>query len=147
MEAWQVWLGIALLLGVVEVLTQGYFALWFALAALCTAALSTVVPSPTAQIVTWAVAASLLLATSRLWLRPVVPRRQAPAAVQKPPSARRDELVGRRGVVVEPVHGLGTVRVDGELWSARAERPLPAGTRVRVVDLDGTRLIVEEVEG
>jgi membrane protein implicated in regulation of membrane protease activity len=35
------------------------------------------------------------------------------------------------------------VRVNGEIWRARAPRPLPAGARIRVIDREGLVLVVE----
>jgi membrane protein implicated in regulation of membrane protease activity len=54
-------------------------------------------------------------------------------------------LVGRESTLVRPAAPVGRVRVDGELWLARARHDgsLPKGTRVRVVDASGLELIVE----
>jgi membrane-bound serine protease (ClpP class) len=37
----------------------------------------------------------------------------------------------------------GRVRIRGEIWRARAVKPLQPGTRVKVIDRDGLVLIVE----
>jgi len=60
-----------------------------------------------------------------------------------------EELPGARGVAVEAFTGEGTVRVRGELWSARANQPLRRGQAVRVVERDGLILLVspENKEG
>lgn len=52
-------------------------------------------------------------------------------------------MVGSEGVVIREIRSEGTVRVRGELWTARARAPIPAGEAVRVVGLDGLRLLVE----
>ena len=54
-------------------------------------------------------------------------------------------MVGAEGVVVREIRSEGTVRVRGELWTARARAPIAAGETVRVVALDGLRLLVEPV--
>ena len=55
-------------------------------------------------------------------------------------------LVGAVGETVELLEPEGQVRVQGELWEARAHQAIPAGTRVRVVALDGLTLEVETAE-
>lgn len=47
------------------------------------------------------------------------------------------------GVVLDDFDGNGRVRVRGEIWHARAERPLNKGDRVRVVSRDNLTLIVK----
>ncbi len=55
------------------------------------------------------------------------------------------QVVGEPGTVSVPIEPLGSVLAVGEEWSARSvdERPLPRGTRVRVVRQDGLTLYVE----
>src|ERR671937_1089650 len=50
-----------------------------------------------------------------------------------------EALVGQRAVVANR----GQVRVAGELWEARSERPLVPGERVVVRSVDGLTLVVE----
>ncbi len=55
-------------------------------------------------------------------------------------------LVGEEGQVTRPLDPVGTVFVHGEYWDARAATPVAAGRPVRVLGVEGKRLIVEEVE-
>jgi membrane protein implicated in regulation of membrane protease activity len=60
-----------------------------------------------------------------------------------------EALVGRTGVVteaIEPSTGRGRVLVEGEDWRGVSldERALPAGTKVSVIQVDGTQLVVEK---
>lgn len=52
-------------------------------------------------------------------------------------------LVGARGEVLSACRPEGQVRVHGELWRARAERPVEEGERVCVLAVDGLTLRVE----
>lgn len=38
------------------------------------------------------------------------------------------------------------VEIEGELWTARSDQPIPAGSLVRIVRFDGLYLTVEKVE-
>ena len=55
-----------------------------------------------------------------------------------------DGMVGKRGEVIESIDpgGPGRVSTHGEIWSATAGEPIPRGTRVRVVAIDGMTLAV-----
>ena len=53
-------------------------------------------------------------------------------------------LIGQTGEAKTEVHESGSVQVAGELWSARSEKPLPAGSFVRVVAREGFTLVVEQ---
>jgi membrane-bound ClpP family serine protease len=57
-----------------------------------------------------------------------------------------DTLVGLTGevwVAIEPF-SIGIVRIDGELWPARSQKPIPAGRTVRILRQDGSVLTVRE---
>jgi membrane-bound serine protease (ClpP class) len=51
-------------------------------------------------------------------------------------------LIGQIGEAKTRVQEEGSVQMDGELWSARSDKPIPAGSRVRVVSREGFVLIV-----
>jgi membrane-bound serine protease (ClpP class) len=51
-------------------------------------------------------------------------------------------LIGQTGQAKTGVHESGSVQVASELWSARSEQSIPAGTRIRVVKREGFTLIV-----
>jgi membrane-bound serine protease (ClpP class) len=55
-----------------------------------------------------------------------------------------DGLVGQIGEAKTRIHDEGSVQVAGELWSARSEKAIPAGSSIRVVRRDGFILIVEK---
>ena len=55
----------------------------------------------------------------------------------------KEALLGAEGEAVAWRGEDGRVRIRGEIWRARASKPLKPGTRVKVVDRDGLVLIVE----
>jgi membrane-bound serine protease (ClpP class) len=52
-------------------------------------------------------------------------------------------LIGQVGETKTTVHDSGSVQVAGELWSARSEKSIPAGSHVHVVNREGFVLVVE----
>jgi membrane-bound serine protease (ClpP class) len=78
-------------------------------------------------------AALLLLALAALLrsrLRPVVTGREA--------------LIGAQGETVFWEDREGRVRVNGEIWRARADAPLATGAPIKVVGRNGLLLLVEQ---
>ena len=87
-----------------------------------------------------AIAASALVA-GFLW---VAVRKSMEAAGVKP-SHNLDGLVGKIGEARTKVEEEGSVQVEGELWSARSEKTIPAGSAIRVLRREGFVLIVEKL--
>lgn len=65
-------------------------------------------------------------------------------AMQKRPIQDPDALVGQEGEAKTEIHAKGSVQVDGELWSARSETLIKAGSMIRVIQRDGFVLVVEK---
>ncbi len=57
-----------------------------------------------------------------------------------------DQLIGAIGEAKTDIHQHGSVQVNGELWSAKSEAPIPAGSLVRVVKREGFTLEVVKEE-
>ncbi len=55
----------------------------------------------------------------------------------------REEMIGSTGHVVEWAGHEGRVRVHGEIWRARAQRPLRPHRQICVTEIDGLTLVVE----
>jgi membrane-bound serine protease (ClpP class) len=67
------------------------------------------------------------------------------AAMLARPNHDLDALVGRIGEAKSKIHDSGSVQVSGELWSARSEKNIPAGSAIRVIKREGFMLLVEKV--
>jgi membrane-bound serine protease (ClpP class) len=59
------------------------------------------------------------------------------------PVTGAEQIIGSIGQVIAWQDAAGQVRVLGEVWNARAARPMQAGEAVRVVGREGLTLIVE----
>jgi len=63
----------------------------------------------------------------------------------RPPTTGAEAMVGEEGrarTVIAP-DAPGQVDVHGEIWRAYSREPLPAGARVRIVEVNGLTLLVE----
>jgi membrane-bound serine protease (ClpP class) len=64
---------------------------------------------------------------------------------RRPVVTGNEALIGATGEAVSWDGAQGRVRIEGEIWLARAAAPLAAGTAVKVVKRDGLVLLVESV--
>ena len=56
-------------------------------------------------------------------------------------------IIGKKGIVtkdIDPVNGLGQIKVNGEVWSAKSdtEERIPADTEIEIVKIDGVKAVV-----
>ena len=64
-------------------------------------------------------------------------------ARRRPVVTGREALIGAEGEAVSWSRDEGRVRIEGEIWRARAAQPLTAGARIRVTGRRGLMLTVE----
>jgi membrane protein implicated in regulation of membrane protease activity len=141
MDAWVIWLIVAVVFGVGEIATLGFFLAPFAGGALVAALVAGAGGGPIASWVAFLVVSLTLLAA----LRPVAIRHMKQAPRLRTGTAA---LVGRMGTVVERVGtDEGCVRIDGEIWTARPfdeDQVFEAGARVQVLEIRGATALVAE---
>ncbi|HEV2932599.1 MAG TPA: NfeD family protein [Streptosporangiaceae bacterium] len=137
--AWIVWLIVAAVLGVAELLTTTFAFGLIAAAAVVAAVIGAFHISLPLQLAAFVVAAGAGLG----FVRPIALRH-----LKQPPVLRTGTaaLVGRSAIVLEEVteHG-GRVRIDGEEWSSRPydeSLVIPVGAKVDVMQIKGATALV-----
>ncbi|MGD0559644.1 MAG: NfeD family protein [Streptosporangiaceae bacterium] len=140
MVSWIVWLIVAAVLGVAELLTMTFAFGLIAVAALVAAAVGAFHLDLGVQLAAFVVAAGAGLGV----VRPVAIRHLKQAPMLRTGVAA---LVGRSAIVLEEVneHG-GRVRIEGEEWSSRPyldeSLVIPVGTKVDVMQIKGATALV-----
>ena len=143
MEPWVLWLIAAVVLGIGEIATMGFFLAPFAAGALVAALVAAAGTGTAITLVVFLLVSIAALAA----LRPIArSHRKMPAALRTGTAA----LVGRKAMVVERIannEGVGCVKLDGEVWTARAyddDDVIEEGRRVHVVEIRGATALVSE---
>lgn len=139
MPNWAIWILLALAFGAVELASVSFFSSLFGLGALV-AAVSTLFISA------WPLQAGIFLVASILFvilLRPICLR----ACNQQIVHTNVARIIGLPGSVVvsiDNIQGVGQVKVEGEVWTARSLTgdPIPLDSRVEVVRVEGVRAVV-----
>ncbi len=142
-HAWATWLGFAVILALIELMSLDLVLLMFALGALAAAVVAGFGAPLWAAILVFAAVSLALL----FFVRPsVVARLHAGPTL----TSGHDALIGRSGIVTEPVDaGGGRIKLSGEVWSARAvseSAVFDIGTEVLVTKIDGATAVVTNKE-
>ena len=137
-----IWLALLLLFAGAEAASVGLTSIWFAAGALC-ALIAALLGAPL-----W-LQTALFLAVSALCLLAVRPLAKRGLNSRVEPT-NADRVIGQQAQVTEDIdniRGRGTVVIRGVTWTARSEdgSPLPAGTLVRVLRIEGVRVFVERL--
>jgi inner membrane protein len=141
-EVWRwLWTIFAVVMGIGEIFTAGFFLLPFAIGAGAAAILAWAGAAVVAQWLVFFGVSMFALA----YLRRFITRQDE--GVQ--PRIGANRWVGMEGVVIadiDPISGDGMVKVELQEWRALAPQPVPVGQKIVVTDVQGTRLVVEPLE-
>jgi len=139
---WVIWLVIAIIMFVIEVVTTGLATLWFALGAIVAMVMDLCGAPLPAQIIVMAVVSVVSFVLCMIWIRPKLESLRK----KNIQHTNADRLIGREGVVIVPLNGMegkGQVKIDGQVWSAKADTDIAEGIRVTVKSIEGVKLVVE----
>jgi membrane protein implicated in regulation of membrane protease activity len=141
-DVWRwLWTIFALVMGVGEIFTAGFFLLPFAIGAAAAAVLAWIGAAIVAQ---WLVFFGVSL-FAMAYLRKFINRQDE----GEQPVLGANRWVTSTGIVLEdidPSSGKGMVRVLQEEWRATAHQPIQQGTPIVVTEVRGTRFVVEPLE-
>lgn len=139
--SWIVWVIIALVLGMAEMLTVDFTFLMLAGGALAAGAAAFATDSLSTQVIVFSIVSVILFFTVRPWAKRHV------AASSPETRTNASALVGLEArTLTEVTAEGGRVRLDGDVWSARSTAEIPENTAVRVVRIEGAHALVEPKE-
>lgn len=138
-----IWLILAVILAVAELLSLNLTTIWFALAALISFFVALTGLNIIVQIVVFLLTSILLL----IFTKPFV-KKYLKVGSEK---TNVDSLIGKEAIVKESIDNLkneGVVYINGLSWSARniVNQPIPVNATVLIIKVEGVKLIVKEKE-
>ena len=137
------WIVLGVLLAIAEAFTVSFLIIFFAVGALAAGGAAALGAPFLLQVVVFTVVSGLSVGA----VRPMITRRLRQEELESgEPQFGLQGVEGTKGTVLEEVgadHGL--IKIDGELWQARAfdhtDKYMP-GERIRVIKLEGATAIV-----
>ena len=136
----ETWLIFFIILVIIELITINLVTIWFAFGALVTSLVSLYTANTVILLAVFTLVSLLLL----LITKPVVEKLK----VKKVVATNLDQVIGKTGVVTEPIvkDKIGEVKVLGKRWSAYSDREISKDKKVKILSISGVKLNVEEKE-
>ena len=140
-----VWLAVAIVLLIVEIITLGLTTIWFAGGALVACVAAALQADFLVQVILFLVVSVVLL----FFTRPVAVRYMNKNRTK----TNAESLMGKEAVVLQEINNLkasGQVQLNGIEWTARAENMedvIEKGAIVCIKKIEGVKLIVTRKEG
>lgn len=137
-----IWLGIFIILIIIELLTVGLTTIWFAVGSLAALAANELGAGLIIQLIVFLIVSCLLLVFTRPWALKHINRKRIRTNYEKE--------IGKVILLTERVDNLketGKSIVDGQEWTVRSkndEETFEAGEKVVVSSVSGVKLIVEK---
>lgn len=141
---WHIWLIIAGVCFVIEMMTVGFLVFWFGVGALLTMIVSLIFPD---NIV---LQTSIFVVSSTLLIFLTKPLVKKLSKSDKKIATNAYSVIGKKGIVTQDInetHGVGQIKVAGEVWSAKTTDGsiIEKGTQIEVINIDGVKAVVEPV--
>lgn len=136
-----VWLGIVIFLILIEASTAGLVTIWFVASGIVSMIISIYFEDYyLLQFSVFVLLGILLLITTRKSLVKLIGSRQE--------KTNLDRVVGMTAIVTKEIskNNPGEVKVDGKYWTAMSDKKIKVDSTVKVLEIDGVKLKVEEVD-
>ena len=135
-----IWLLIIIALTIIEAVTVNLVTIWFVASGIVALILSFFDISVPIQVATFVILGIILLFTTKKPLEKLLNKTK-----QK---TNLDRVLDMEGIVTEQIekNHPGEVKVDGKRWTAVAENKILEGATVKILKIEGVKLIVEEVK-
>lgn len=135
---WYLWLIAAGIFFIIEIATIGFLIFWLGIGALFAMVASFFTDNLLIQTTVFVISSSVLIPLTK----PIVNKYFDDG---KTIATNAYSLIGKVGIVTTEINTLnstGQVKVNGEIWSAKADEDIKQGTEVEILKIDGVKLIV-----
>lgn len=134
------WLLLFIVLIIIELLTVNLTTIWFAFGSLVAYILSFFVSDTMIQTIVFLVSSIVFLIFTRSIVKKFL--------LNKEVKTNADMLIGKTCVVTKEItkNETGEVKVNGQYWSAKANKKIKVGSEAKILSIEGVRLIVKEKE-
>lgn len=138
---WQVWLIIAGLFFIGEMITVGFLVFWFGVGALLAMITSFFTSNIIIQTTVFVISSAILLLVTKPFVKKFVD--------VKSTNTNAFSIIGKKALVIKEInsHSVGQIKINGEVWSAESENneTILEGSEVEIVKINGVKAIVKPV--
>ncbi len=140
---WCFWLIAAGIFFIFEIATVGFLIFWLGVGSLLAMVVSFFTDSIAIQTAVFVISSAILIPLTKPLVDKYINKKTVPT--------NSYSLINKHGIVtadIDPIDGVGLVKVNGEVWSAKCdeEKTIPKGTEIEVLKIDGVKLIVSPLK-
>ena len=141
---WQIWLIIAGICLIIEIVTVGFLIFWFAIGALLAMIVSLFTDNLIIQTTVFVIASTILIFATKPFVQKFLNKKDNM-------KTNVYSTIGKTGIVtkdIDSIHALGQVKVEGEVWSAIGlnDIHIPQGTEIEIKEIKGVKAIVAPIQ-
>lgn len=135
-----IWLAMIITLALIEAATVNLVTVWYIASAFVAMILSLFIDNYFIEFLVFVVLGTILLFTTREYLVKLID--------SKKQKTNLDRVIGMEAIVTEEIkkNHPGEVKVDGKRWTAISDKKIKIDSTVKVLEIDGVKLKVEEVK-
>ena len=139
---WQIWLIIAGVCLIGEIMTTGFLVFWLSIGALLSMIVSFFTDNVIIQTTVFVISSAILIFATKPFVKKF--------AKTKDVKTNAYSIIGKNGIVtadIDSINSKGQVKVDGETWSAvgKDDIDIQKGTEIEVLEIKGVKAIVKPV--
>ena len=134
------WLAIFIIFLIVEILTVNLITIWFAFGAIAAMILSIFTNNIFWQVITFILISIICLLITKKYYKKNKLIKATPTNL--------DMVIGKIGITTKAIspQESGEVKVMRKIWTAVASTQIPDNTRVKILLIDGVKLVVEALK-
>ncbi len=134
------WIILFAVLILIEIFTINLVSIWFAIGALTSFLVSLLTDSTWIQILTFILVSIITLLLTKKIVSKLKDKEVTPTNL--------DRVIGTVGLVTKKISLLepGEVKAGGKMWSAISNENIDINTEVKILSIEGVKLIVKKVE-
>lgn len=136
----QFWFITFLILLFIELITVNLVTIWFAIGSLGALITASITDMVVIQIIVFIVLSVVSLIVTKPIVKKIRTRKITPTNL--------DRVIGRIGTVTKKItkDSYGEVKVEGSIWTAKANKEIREKSQVKVLKIEGVKLLVEEIK-
>ena len=136
----QFWFITFLILLFIELITVNLVTIWFSIGSLGALITASITDMVVIQIIVFIVLSVVSLIVTKPIVKKIRTRKITPTNL--------DRVIGKIGTVTKKItkDSYGEVKVEGSIWTAKANKEIREKSQVKVLKIEGVKLLVEEIK-
>lgn len=137
---WYIWLILAGIFVIAEIITVGFLIFWLALGSLCAMVTSFFTDNIIIQTTVFVITSTLFIFCTRKFANKLTKK-------ENTITTNAYSIIGKKAKVIKDINstlGVGQIKVDGQVWSAKpdVEKIITQDTEVLILKIDGVKAVV-----